>query len=245
MKNLYLIIILSAVLYLTGCSGNKIMSNKLGVQTVDKVVGFKTVSMNREFLLFFPRDYDAEGKASPLMIFLHGAGERGSEIKLVRKHGPPKIVAKDPGFHFILVSPQCKTDRRWYSEDIINLVNEIKDRFNVDSSRIYLTGLSMGGFGTWRTAIDYPDIFAAILPVCGGGEPSKVCAIKDIPVWAFHGAKDNVVPIERSEEMVQALKECGGNPKFTVYPEAAHDSWTETYKNPEIYSWLLKQKKKF
>ena len=159
--------------------------------------------------------------------------------------GPPKIVLKDHTFPFILVSPQCGTEKLWSPEDVINLVNEVKAKLNVDPERIYLTGLSMGGFGTWAAAIEYPDVFAAIIPVCGGGDTSKVCAIKDVPVWVFHGAKDMVVPIQRSEEMVEALKKCGGDPSFTVYPEAAHDSWTVTYNNPEIYSWLLKHKKKF
>ncbi len=245
MKKIYLMFIFTAAIFLTGCSMSKMISKNLGTQFVDGISAFVPVSMNKSILVFIPRDYSEEGHGFPLMIFLHGAGERGNDIELVKRHGPPKIAAKDPAFPFLLVSPQCKPDERWRPEDVINLLNEIKGKFNIDTERIYLTGLSMGGFGTWGTAIEYPEVFAAILPVCGGGEPSKVCAIKDVPVWAFHGAKDNVVPVQRSEEMVDALKKCGGNVLFTVYPEADHDSWTETYNNPEVYSWLLKQKKKF
>ena len=111
----------------------------------------------------------------------------------------------------------------------------------MNTGRIYLTGLSMGGYGTWSLAIAYPGRFAAIAPVCGGSEPFFAGRIKDIPAWIFHGAKDSVVPVSKSEEMVNALKKHGSNVKFTVYPEAKHDSWTATYNNPELYEWFLKQ----
>ncbi|MGB9597984.1 MAG: prolyl oligopeptidase family serine peptidase, partial [Candidatus Poribacteria bacterium] len=123
------------------------------------------------------------------------------------------------------------------------LLNDIIRKYSVDKNRIYLTGLSMGGFATWSFAIAHPERFAAIVPICGGGDPEKVSAIKDIPVWVFHGAKDNVVKLEQSERMVNALKQVGGNVKFTVYPDAEHDSWTATYDNPELYEWLLQQSK--
>jgi predicted peptidase len=102
----------------------------------------------------------------------------------------------------------------------------------------------MGGYGTWSLATEYPERFAAIAPICGGGDPKKAHLLKDMPVWVFHGAKDTVVPPERSEEMVNALKEAGGNVQYTVYPEADHDSWTETYNNPKLYEWFLKHKRK-
>lgn len=221
------------------------VSDTSGKQKVGEIESFEPISMNKNYLIFTPGNYKIDGDGFPLMIFLHGAGERGNDLEFVKRHGPPKIILKNPSFSFILVSPQCKAERTWVPDDVINLVNEIKSKLNVDETRIYLTGLSMGGFGTWGTAIEHPDVFAAIMPICGGSDPSGVCAMKDVPIWAFHGAKDNVVPIHRSEEMVDALKKCGGNPLFTVYPNATHDSWTETYNNPEIYSWLLKHKKEF
>jgi hypothetical protein len=109
---------------------------------------------------------------------------------------------------------------------------------------MYLTGLSMGGFGTWEYAVNYPDRFAAIAPICGGGNPERAWAIRNLPIWVFHGAKDQAVPIKQSEDMVNALKKVGNDVKFTVYPEAGHDSWTETYNNPALYEWFLKHKRK-
>ncbi len=114
----------------------------------------------------------------------------------------------------------------------------------MDTERIYLTGLSMGGYGTWALAAKYPERFAAIVPICGGGKRFMARSLKDIPVWAFHGAKDNVVPLKESVKMVNAVKALGGNARLTVYPDAGHDSWTETYRNKELYSWFLGHRKK-
>ncbi len=124
-----------------------------------------------------------------------------------------------------------------------DLLDKIIAEDRVDADRVYLTGLSMGGYGTWDWAIQSPDRFAAIAPICGGGNPDKVRAIRSMPVWVFHGAKDPTVPIAESEKMVKALKKAGSNVKFTVYPEAGHDSWTETYNNPELYKWFLSHKR--
>jgi predicted peptidase len=108
---------------------------------------------------------------------------------------------------------------------------------------MYVTGLSMGGFGTWTILAKYPNLFAAAVPICGGGDPATAESIKHIPIWAFHGAKDNVVPLERSRQMVDAIERVGGNAKLTVYPEAGHNSWSETYDNPEVYQWLLEHRR--
>lgn len=202
-----------------------------------------TKIVSGRYLLFLPKDYVEEKKRWPLILFLHGAGERGDDLELIKRHGPPKIVEEQEDFPFILVSPQCPKDG-WWSNDFLNaLLDEVVTRYRVDKDRIYVTGLSMGGFGTWNLAIEYPDRFAAIASICGGGNPLEACKLKHVPVWVFHGAKDNVVPIKKSEEMVNALRECGGNVKFTVYPEAGHDSWTETYNNPELYEWFLKHRR--
>jgi predicted peptidase len=123
------------------------------------------------------------------------------------------------------------------------LLDDIIRTYRVDRDRVYLTGLSMGGFGTWDLAAAHPEKFAAIAPICGGGNPQNAKKLARLPIWVFHGAKDPTVPIERSREMVEALKAAGANVKFTVYPEAQHDSWTETYNNPEFYQWLLEQKR--
>jgi predicted peptidase len=147
-------------------------------------------------------------------------------------------------YPFILLSPQCPVDEYWSVPVLKALLDGILERYRVDRSRIYLTGMSMGGNGTWRMATAHPEIFAAIAPICGWGDTTRVSALREIPVWAFHGKKDPVIDFERGESMVNSLKSAGGNVRFTAYPEAGHDSWTETYKNPEFYEWLLGQKKK-
>ncbi|RLI02892.1 phospholipase [Candidatus Bathyarchaeota archaeon] len=195
-----------------------------------------------KYLLYLPDGYSDEEKY-PLLVFLHGAGERGDDLELVKIHGPPKLIEAGHDFPFIIVSPQVPLDEWWSPDTVVWLTKEIMDNYSVDTERVYLTGLSMGGFGTWRTATKYPEMYAAIAPICGGGDPSKAHLIKDVPVWVFHGAKDDVVPIKRSEEMYDALKEYG-NIEFTVYPEANHDSWTKTYENPKLYEWLLSHKRK-
>lgn len=204
----------------------------------------KTVRL--DYLLFLPKDYSENSDQKwPMIMFLHGMGERGNDLDLLKVHGIPKIVEKQADFPFIAVSPQCPDTSFWTAEvDALNaLLDELIKKLAVDEDRVYLTGLSMGGYGTWSLATEHPERFAAIAPVCGGGDAKKVQAIKDIPIWVFHGAKDTVVPPERSEEMVEALKEIGGNVKYTVYPEAGHDSWTETYDNPKLYEWFLKHKR--
>ncbi|NQT03598.1 MAG: prolyl oligopeptidase family serine peptidase [Planctomycetes bacterium] len=203
----------------------------------------KTLSCN--YLLFLPEDYAKKRQRWPLIVFLHGAGERGSDLKKVKVHGPPKIVENRKDFPFIVVSPQCPKDDWWTEkvEVLINLVDDIAARYKVDKERIYLTGLSMGGFGTWSLASAYPERFAAIAPICGEGSRIMALKLKDIPAWVFHGAKDRVVPLEKSEEMVNAIRNRGGDVKFTIYPDAGHDSWTESYDNQELYDWFLKHRK--
>ncbi len=124
-------------------------------------------------------------------------------------------------------------------QSLAALLDDVCRRYAVDEGRLYVTGLSMGGYGTWSLAARQPDRFAAIAPICGGGDPQAAAGFAQVPAWVFHGAKDNVVPLERSEEMVQALRDAGAEVRFTVYPDADHDSWTETYANPELYEWLL------
>jgi predicted peptidase len=207
----------------------------------------KTITQNVGcgYLLFLPDEYEKTDKNWPMIIFLHGMGERGSDLNLVKKHGPPKIVEKQKDFPFIVLSPQCPSDKFWDQqvEVLINLIDEITEKYNVDIDRIYLTGLSLGGFGTWTLSAAAPERFAAISPICGGAEKFLAQQIKNIPVWIFHGARDDIVPVRRSQEMADALKACGGDVKFTIYPDAGHDSWTQTYDNPQLYDWFLKHRK--
>ena len=203
-----------------------------------------TKTVGAQYLVYLPEDYGGARKKWPLLIFLHGAGERGDDIERVKIHGPSHYWKKRGKQPFIMIAPQCPEDE-WWSVDVLDaLLDEIVEEYPVDENRVYLTGLSMGGFATWDWASRRPYRFAALVPICGWGNPKKVGAIRDIPVWAFHGAKDDTVALGESEKMVDALRKAGGKAKFTVYPEAKHDSWTETYNNPKVYEWLLKQKRK-
>ncbi len=201
-----------------------------------------TVKMN--YLLFLPEGYDSDtSKRWPLMLFLHGAGESGNDLSKVKQHGPPKIVEKKKDFPFIVVSPQS-SGRGWNPDTLNALLDDVVKNYRVDTDRVYLTGLSMGGFGTWALAAAHPERFAAIAPICGGGNPRSAGRLKDLPIWVFHGAKDSTVKIEASQAMVDALKEAKApEVKFTIYPDAGHDSWTETYNNPDLYKWFLDHKK--
>lgn len=191
------------------------------------------------YLLYLPEGYDDTSKPWPLVLFLHGAGERGSDIEFVKRNGPPKLINDGRAFPFIIVSPQCPERESWDNKLLIHLLEEIEAKYNIDKSREYLTGLSMGGHATWSLAIQNPERFAAIIPVCARGYSQDVYVLKDVPVWVFHGEKDDIVPFADGQKMVDALKTAGGNVKFTIYPEANHDAWTKTYNNPEIYDWLL------
>ncbi|HUE13542.1 MAG TPA: prolyl oligopeptidase family serine peptidase [Planctomycetaceae bacterium] len=199
------------------------------------------VRVTLDYLLYLPPGYDQQEKC-PLMLFLHGAGERGSDLNLVKTHGPPKLIEHGKQFPFIVVSPQCPKDHTWQPIELTALLDDVVAKYKVDRDRIYLTGLSMGGFGTWALAGYSPNRFAAIIPICGGGEAFLAKRIAHIPVWVFHGAKDPGVPLRRSQEMVDALKKIGSQVNFTVYPDAGHDSWTATYNDPKVYEWLLQQK---
>lgn len=201
----------------------------------------KTVSC--QYLLFLPDGYGGKRQQWPLILFLHGLGQCGNDLEKVKVHGPPKIVENQRDFPFIVVSPQCPEGQWWSNDVLIGLLDEVVSKYAVDDEQVYLTGLSMGGFGTWNLACAYPDRFAAIAPICGGGNPIEARHLKNVPVWAFHGAKDNVVPLKQSEEMVNAIKGRGGDAKLTVYPDAGHDSWTKTYNNEELYEWFLKHRK--
>jgi predicted peptidase len=224
-------------------------TNRLSPQMAKEFQFSKTVAAKVNYLLFLPSDYQAQSaKRWPLILFLHGAGERGGDVWKVATHGPPKNVTGQPEFPFIVVSPQCPEGQIWSNDILLGLLDEILKTYSVDTTRVYLTGLSMGGYGSWSLGLAYPEKFAAIVPISGGGElitvllssHEKTQALKTLGIWAFHGAKDPVVPVEESQRMVGVVKKFGvEDVKFTVYPEAGHDAWTETYNNPELYNWLL------
>ncbi len=199
-----------------------------------------------DYLLFLPEAY-RQRKKWPLILFLHGAGERGSELDLVKAYGLPNRLEAWPECPFIVLSPQCPAESYWTFklESVRALLDQIDEMYAVDSERIYVTGLSMGGLGTWLLSMIYPHRFAAIAPVSARANRTTACLIKDMPIWIFHGERDDVVPVSESQKMYAALQECAApEVKFTVYPDAGHDQWEKTYANPELYAWFLSHQRR-
>ena len=234
---------LATVLSISFC----LLSPAMGVeQTHEEFTGKVTLEVNYRYLLALPDGYKAEeGRKWPLIIFLHGAGERGTNLETLKKHGPPKLIAAGQNFEAIVASLQCLPQQIWNPHGVKALTDELIKTLRVDADRVYLTGLSMGGFATWETALDYPDTYAAIVPICGGAGVRFVMAerIKHLPVWIFHGARDPVVEPSYSKKMFDALTKVGGNVKLTMYPDAMHDSWTAAYNDPELWKWMFAQKR--
>ncbi len=193
------------------------------------------------YKIYSPSVYNPEeNKKWPLILFLHGAGERGNDLSLLQRQGLPAYLKGKDDFPFVVASPQCPARSYWEVHSLNNWLNEVLSEVNADLSRVYLSGISMGGYGTWHWAAANPEKFAAIIPVCGGGDPSTAKKLTKMPVWAFHGEKDDIVPVEETLAMTEAIKEAGGKAELTLYPNLYHDSWTETYNNSAIYEWLLK-----
>lgn len=212
-------------------------------QTVNTHQQKSSTTMN--YLLFLPQGYDQNvSQKWPLVLFLHGAGESGTDIEKVKIHGLPKIVQTKTDFPAIVVSPQCPSAQEGWNRFLLKdlLDNLLKD-LRVDASRVYVTGLSMGGRGTWEMLAYYPEMFAAAVPICGWGDTRLIRRASKVPIWVFHGAKDRVVPLYHSVELVEILQRENADVKITVYPDAGHDSWTETYNNPELYEWLFSKTK--
>jgi predicted peptidase len=242
-----------ALTLLCGCTTPSGQAPKPTMQTRHTFEKKITRSAQLDYLLFLPQGYSKRGEPAPLMLFLHGAGERGTNVQKVAAHGPPKIVATKKDFPFVLVSPQCPPDRTWRDDELLALLDEVIARHNVDTNRVYVTGLSMGGYGSWSLGTKYPERFAAIAPICGGGEQipvllasaQKRAALRGMGVWAFHGAKDRLVPVEESQRMTNALMRAGcTDVKLTIYHDAEHDSWTPAYNEPEIWNWFLAHRRK-
>jgi predicted peptidase len=205
-----------------------------------------------KYVVFVPHDYkgdDAADKRWPLILFLHGAGERGDDGELQAKVGlAPAIRKREKDFPFIAVFPQCDKNSWWRAdapdgERAMAILAEIEKEYKTDRDRVYLTGLSMGGMGTWSLSMKYPDRFAALVPICGRGDNAQAEKIAKLPIWCFHGDADKAVAVDGSRSMIAAIKEAGGNPKYTEYPGVGHNSWDAAYGTDELYTWLLQQKR--
>ncbi len=212
------------------------------------------------YRLMKPIDYKP-GKTYPLVVFLHGAGERGDDNVSQLVHAAKEFANEERRrlYPAYVLFPQCPKEKRWVEVDwkldthtipeqpsesmvlVKALVDEMIESAGIDDTRVYITGLSMGGFGTWDAIARYENFFAAAAPICGGGDPATVSRLVDLPIWCFHGTNDRVVKFQRSQEMVEALKKLGGDLQFTEYPGVEHDSWTQTYANPALYEWMFAQ----
>jgi predicted peptidase len=208
--------------------------------------------MHINYLFYLPESYGKDlEKKWPLILFLHGMGERGDDLELLKKHPLPKTLDQQKDFPCIVVSPQLPLDKLLWDDFIgplKEMLDQIQSKYSVDTRRVYLTGLSMGGAGTWNFALRYPRYFAAIIPIAGAYKfeskeiPDNLRDLKELPIWTFHGGKDFVVESWQTEILVDTLKACGSNIKYTFYPEANHpQSWTKAYADPELYRWLFAQ----
>lgn len=195
------------------------------------------------YLFYLPETYGKDTTVKwPLILFLHGGGERGDDLAKVKANGPPRLIAKGKKLPFIVVSPQIPLEELWDPDLLVWMLKDIIKNYKVDEERIYLTGLSIGGLGTWETDEKYPEMFAAIAPVSGWGDPLQLWKIRHTPVWIFHGAKDPVVPVIASRVMADSLKQFD-NVKLTIYPNGGHERWNETYDNAKLYDWFLDHKR--
>lgn len=199
------------------------------------------------YLLYLPEGYDPDGPAVPLMLFLHGRGESNGPLSLVAKWGPPRRLAAGEPMNYVVVSPQCPRESFWSESDqqqrLLELLDHVERTHNVDSDRIYLTGLSMGGYGSWRLAADHPDRFAAVVPVCGKGDPKDASKLVDLPIWAWHGTEDRAVPFDGSAKIVEAIRAAGGTKvRFTSLEHVGHASWQAAYQSTDLYRWFDKQR---
>ena len=195
------------------------------------------------YWLYLPKEYGQKNQKWPLIIFLHGSSQQGRDLSMIGTPIPPNVDDIKNDFPFVVVTPQCPDEYdAWPSDLLADLVDEMVLKYDVDARRVYVTGVSLGGRGSWSAAVDYPDRFAAIVPVCGiYDHPERINRIKDVPVWAFHGDQDRLIAFADVKKMVEDLKACGGNVKFTVYQGAGHGISGRTYRNKELYEWLLQQ----
>jgi predicted peptidase len=240
-------LVLAILAALAGC-----VSVRPGQHPYSSHVNVNGLSGEVRYLLYLPESYGRDRNVRwPLVLFLHGMAERGSDLELLKKHPLPQLLETRRDFPFIVVSPQLGSSHHGWDPqlELLNgLLLELQARYAVDPKRIYATGLSMGGGGTWKMAFRYPHRFAAIVPVAGYYEygskllPPNISDLRDLPIWAFHGAKDESVQLYQDEIIVGALRASGSKVKFTVYEDAGHeDTWRRAYADPAVFEWMLAQ----
>lgn len=231
-----------------GCATSRVKGTSMRTEGI--ATGFinKTMQVNgvtRAYVVYVPPNYTPD-KAWPLIVFLHGMGERGSDgLQQTQVSIATAIRWHVDRFPCLVVMPQCPGDVLWDKavDDIDAALANTRQEYNADPNRIYLTGLSMGGFATWSYGAHRLDVYAALMPICGGGDPNDAPLLAKVPIWAFHGADDKTVPTDRSRVMVDAVKRAGGKIKYTEYKGVEHNSWDKTYDDPDAIKWLLSQRK--
>ena len=189
------------------------------------------------YRVWLPAGYDS-AKTWPAILFLHGSGERGTDLSFVQRNGPPRI-AETRGLPFVVIAPQLPAGETWSADALLALLDRLQGSLRIDTTRVYLTGLSMGAYGAYETAIAAPGRFAALLTVSGAGNPVEVCKLAGVPTWIVHGAKDDVIPVDWGREMARRLENCKGDVRWTLEPDAGHDAWTKVYDDPATYEWFL------
>jgi predicted peptidase len=228
-----------------------------GLHAGDAKTGFvnkihKSKDGDSKYVVFVPHSYTAE-KAVPLILFLHGAGERGDDgeapVRQGIANGGIKFKANEKTFPFLVVFPQCKAKGTWKAggpdaDRALAILEDVQKAYKIDDKRLYLTGLSLGGSGTWSLAAAHPTKWAAIAPICGGGDLSSADKIKNLPCWCFCGDQDGAKLVENNRSMIKALKAAGGTPRYSEFPFVGHNSWDCAYVTPELYTWFLKHSTK-
>lgn len=228
-----------------GITKNDTVVTKITTASNSKSPLVPSTSKTYPYLAYTPQGYSKNSsKEWPLIIYLHGSSCKGNNLEKLKKYGPPYYLERGMQVDAIVISPQCPSNKNWtVGTWFESFYKELKSKYNIDPSRVYLTGMSLGGFGTWDLASRYPDIFAAIVPLCGGGRTNMVEKMKDIPTWVFHGDQDQKVKISRSTEMVNAMKDLGSEPKFSILKGQGHGI-QRVYSDQTVYEWLLSHQKK-
>lgn len=237
-------ILLTAIQSGAGAGGQQ--AERKGVSRVTAVT-----SVRMPYLAITPANFRSQ-RRWPLILSLHGSEQRGNDLNLLKVNGPPKYALNHPDFPFVVVAPQLAPGKIWNADAVAGLARQLIARFKIDPARIYLTGLSTGGYGVWDAAMKYPERFAAVAPVSGGGstvipkhaEGAQLDALRSLGVWAFHGGSDSVVDPGESQRMVGELQRIGaGDVRLTIYPGAPHDIWNQVYDSPALYDWFLQHQR--
>ena len=231
-----------------GLTPDQVLSNVIGYLAIDNQWWFdlrKDIGQPQSYpyMIQLPEGYEADAaKHWPLLLYLHGSGERGTDLINVKRDGPPFLIAHGKKFPAIVIAPQT-ADAGWSAPVLAQLIDDISAKYRVDPDQIMVTGMSMGGGGTWALAEAYPDRFSCIVPICGFGDLSNAGKLTKLPIWVFHNQGDNVVPFMLSQSIVNAIRGAGGNPHLTIYPVANHNAWTQAYGTEAVWNWMFAQRR--